>query len=683
MSFFLNLLTLFTVIQVQWFNTDVDVTLNSEINEYLDIPRAKLYVDGQYIETQVYYTKDGVNRTFVSVIQTSYVKTYALDFKAYFPEYDVTDTKTIYFHVIDDIAPTFTYLPNFEMDVGDNLPDLKSQVAYTDNYDEMDAIQLEVDATRINPDIVGTYEIHYTLIDSSYNKTEAIRYIKVVDRQAPIIKLVETFEIDYGIKAINIYDYFKISDNYDDVPGYTIDDRWVNYDAIGTYEVIITVYDQSNNKTTKTYNISIVDKEKPQLLVPSNVVIEVYDEDQLNHLEDFILSVSDNYDPLSIDDVEIYHDINVLLLGDYHIYYRVKDLSGNEQTETVKVEIVDQIKPTITKIEPLIFHVHSPEPMIRQYFDIFDNYDDILDIDIDTDMKMDEIGRYLLTITVRDQSKNETYYVDYIDIIDIEAPEIIQTQNIIITQFQEVSYTSYIAFVDNYDETIENFIFDDSQVNYLQVGIYDLNVIAYDQSKNESQASIEVIVLDVTPPTITLNTEYVTLSLFSKPLDFKSYIQEIYDNYDELTIDDLIINENVDYETIGIYDIEYLLYDESKNVCSKILKLRIDDFDKPIVYMKPIRVTYGKSIDYLSYITIEDASDYEIYYDQSYINEALIGTQYLTYMIKDERGNYTSYIRKIEILPNENDFKLTDYIFNLGITVLGIILIIVIYKKDS
>ena len=683
MSFFLNLLTIFSVIQVQWFNTDVDVTLNSEINDYLAIPQAKLYIDGKYIETDVDYTKDGVNRTFVSVIQTSYVKTYALDFEAYFPEYDERDTHTIYFHVIDDIAPTFTYLTNIEMDVGDKIPDLKSHVSYKDNYDDTDMIQLQVDSTRINPDIVGTYEIHYTLIDSSYNKTEETRYVTVVDRQAPIIKLIEPFEINYGIKTINIYEYFKITDNYDDVPSYTIDDTLVNYNVIGTYEVLITVYDQSNNKTTKTYDIFIVDNEKPQLLVPSNVEIDVYDHNQLNHLEYFILSVSDNYDQLNVDDVDIYHDINILLLGDYNIYYTVKDSSGNGQTKTIKVEVVDQIKPSIIKIEPLVFHVHSPVPIIRQYFDIFDNYDDILDIDIDTDMKMDKIGQYLLTITVKDQSKNETYYVDYIDVIDIEAPKIIQTQDIIITQFQEISYSSYIAFLDNYDETIEDFIFDDTQVNYLHVGIYDLYVIAYDQSKNESQAIIEVIVLDVIAPTITLNTEYVTLPLFSDPLNFKSYIYEVYDNYDALTIDDIKINEQVDYQTIGIYDIEYLLYDESKNVCSKKLKLRIDDFDKPIVSMKPLSVTQGESIDFLSNITVEDLSDYEIYYDQSYINEALIGTQYLTYIIKDERGNYTTYIRKIEILPHSNDFQLTDYIFNLGITILAIVLIIVIYKKDS
>lgn len=683
MSFLLSMITMMSMVEVKWLNTDVDVVLNDEISAYVDIPEARLYIDGIYVNTEANYVYNGVNRTFISVINTSYVKTYQLDYEVYFPLYDIKDTKSIYFHVKDDVAPQFMYIPTYEIEVGDKIPDLSLNVTYKDNYDENENLILSIDQSYVNVEQVGTYPIYYHLYDSSHNHVESLSYITVVDRIAPSVSLKKTLELDVGTHRIDPYTYFKINDNVDEQLFISIDDEMVNYDQLGIYDFTVEVIDQSGNETVGNYQIEITDKIEPTLQVSQHATIEVDDHEALNHLDDYIISIYDNYDTLSHLDVMISHDIDIEVIGTYHIDVKVSDQSNNIAEARISIEVVDQVIPSIELKKPLIVEVYGFEPFLLTYFQIEDNYDrfDQLEIDIDAKIDMEHTGSYQVIVTVEDSSKNIAYYYGYMLVVDMEPPTIEVLNDILITNFAPIDYTSYVAFYDNYDEEITHFVFDDQFITYDKVGHYELMVYAYDTSGNEQKSSIDVAVIDIIEPTLTLSTYQIYMSLDDDIDDLAKYIEEAYDNYDALSHHDVYISGQIDNHNIGLYDIEYHLLDQSQNHKIATLSVRVDDDQQPVVNMSDIVIQPYDEINYEAGITIMDDLPCEVYVDKNYIDTSQVGIQYVTYVITDARGNYTSYIRKVIIEEAQLTLDIYQFIPLIIIELIGMTALMIIYKK--
>ncbi|MFA6801416.1 MAG: hypothetical protein WCR19_04855, partial [Acholeplasmataceae bacterium] len=639
MSFLLSLLAVIGSYQVVWQQTEVDVKLYDSIYEYVEIPTASLYIDGELIDTEVTYRYNGVNKTFISTVITSYVKSYAIDYEVYFIDYDIKETMTIHFNVIDDIAPVFEYIPTYQNDVGTSLPDFYLNLIYNDNYDLEENLDFFVDAGFVDVDHIGSYPIYYYLTDQSLNQTIEIRYIEIIDRIKPVILLKKDLIMSYGITNIETAYYFQITDNYDVQPIIEIDDHLVNYNQLGTYDFDLKVCDQSGQMVQNTYQLTIIDDEPPELILKLNKNIAVYDIDILDHLDNYILSLTDNYDAFEQITLSITNDIDIDTVGSYSIYFLAIDQSSNQIEKMVSVKVVDEKSPTVTLLEPLKFDVYEKEPFLIEYFLISDNYDQYenLDIDLDTDLKMDQVNQYQLILTVTDQSKNKTYYYDYIIVVDEVAPIIIQVNDILITQFEAIDYDSYFGFTDNYDaqENI-SFSFDDTQIIYEKIGQYELLVYATDLSTNIKTYSADVFVVDVVAPSIVIKTYQVTKAINESPLNLLDYVISVSDNYDDLEISEILIFEQINDNQIGAYEVIFQIYDTSLNYDEEILIIIIDDLDRPYVEMSDLIVMQYQNIDYLSGIQIKDESDVEIYYDSSYIDTSKIGTQYLTYIIQDE-----------------------------------------------
>ncbi|MGE4321306.1 MAG: hypothetical protein AB7E61_07660 [Acholeplasmataceae bacterium] len=685
MSFLFSLITLLGSYQVVWQHTDIDVPLNASIYDYVDIPQAKLYIDGIYVNTPVTYIYNGVNRTFLSTVQTSYVKSYQIDYEAYFPNYDIKDDYSIFFNVIDEDPPVFIYIPEYEIDVGENLPDFLESVTYSDNYDDVSNIICVVDSHEVNTDVIGHYKIIYYLNDTSHNQSIAERYIDVVDRVSPKIDVVKPLIIDVHETKSILDDYIKVTDNYDLLVDVTYDDKEVDYDRLGTYILNVIAQDQSKNMTSKLFKIEIADHEAPHLVLTSSKTIDVFDIDALNHLDRYILSLSDNYDDENQLIISYEYDIDMNHLGTYHLIIDVMDSSGNTTSQSIDIKVVDLKGPIITLKEALVFQVFEVKPFINLYFNISDNYDpfESLTINIDEDIDMDKIGSYPVTLTVKDLSKNVSYYYAYVQVIDDIPPEINELNEIIITGFQQIDYTSYFSFSDNYDDVEDiTFEFDDQVVDYQKKGTYDFIVYAKDLSQNISTYITQIYVLDIIAPKIELNKYDIFVDLNSKPFNFYENILSASDNYDLLTKDDVAIIYDIAYDKIGVYTVSYQLTDESLNQTNVYLSFVVDDFTKPLVTIDDIVVNQNDSIDFLSGIHVTDDSSYEIYYDSSYIDSSLIGTQYLTYVIMDERGNYQTYIRRFDILENQKTFDYWSFAPMGLVLILSMILSFYVYKKS-
>ena len=69
--------------------------------------------------------------------------------------------------------------------------------------------------------------------------------------------------------------------------------------------------------------------------------------------------------------------------------------------------------------------------------------------------------------------------------------------------YSKIEINDFISVVDNYDQSVRIKVLDD-EVDYNQLGEYEIKVIAIDLSKNQSFGIFLVKVLDLSPPEIVL-----------------------------------------------------------------------------------------------------------------------------------------------------------------------------------
>ncbi len=686
MSFF-NLLFNFGILffNVSWFNTTIELPLGSDIYDYIDSVEANIYEDGQLIsDAKVSYQFNGVNRTFITTINTNYVGTYTLFVEAYFEYQDVKDIAKLEINVVDVIPPVITYIPTYTIAFGQDMPDLLDNIDYEDNYDANDKLLIDVDASLVNEARIGNYEIFYHIIDSSNNESVYTKIFSIVDRISPEIILKKQMIIDVHEPLI-IEDFIEVKDNYDLNVRLKIIDSNINYDQLGLYEIIVIATDISNNTTKETFLVSVVDQKPPDLVLSSNPQpITVYSKITDTLLKSYILSISDNHDVILLDDLNITHDIDSKRLGKYHIYYTCSDLSHNVTTKSLEVAVIDDVKPFIENTSPLIFNVFDQNPIFSEYFHISDNYNafDDLTIKYAGAFNLEKIGRYQLLVEATDQSKNKAVYVTEIVVMDQTAPEITQISEIIITNFEPLDLSIYFNAFDQYDLEENYMIIDDQFVDYSKIGSYDISVYATDLSDNTAIFLTKIHLIDITAPVISLSTDTIYLNLGEERYTPLSYILEVSDNYDEILIDDVSIISTVDIFNVGKYQLIYTLIDSSLNDIQKIINVYVDDYEAPIIKGDSLYISMYESIDLLEGLDIEDnVGIYQVYYEPRYIDASYPGSYEISYRVSDLRGNITTFTRMIYIESIEQSYKIIDFIPIIILMISSISCLYYLYKK--
>lgn len=128
----------------------------------------------------------------------------------------------------------------------------------------------------------------------------------------------------------------------------------VNTAVVGTYTVVYTVSDFSDNEGSLTLNVEVVAEDNlgPELTItglPELIgVNDFFDPD-----EDVIISVKDNVDCENVTlKIEGLEDIDTEVLGDYEITITATDQSGNTTVENRTVTVGDKTPPEINLTGP-------------------------------------------------------------------------------------------------------------------------------------------------------------------------------------------------------------------------------------------------------------------------------------------------------------------------------------------
>jgi PKD repeat protein len=318
------------------------------------------------------------------------------------PDLVVPDPDTIYAEVFD---------PNFA------APD----AVLAEDLVDGDLLSEVQKSGNVNINVVGTYEVVYTVTDASGNVATVKRVVIVQDKTQPVMTLVGNATVTHEVGTPYTDADVTLSDNYyseTELRKVLVVQNNLDVNKLGTYTIVYTLTDPSGNgPVTVTRTIIVVDTQKPVVTLKGD---EAYIMEVNNQFMDPGLSINDNYDKnLTTWDTSgtfyaTFPDGFADKLGSYTIVYTVTDASGNVTDVTRTVQVKDLTAPTVILLG-------EPGAMVcrwAEYKDAgilaTDNYNKTSELTVTEEGSFTKTrtmvsGQYYLRYKVEDQSGNVTY----------------------------------------------------------------------------------------------------------------------------------------------------------------------------------------------------------------------------------------------------------------------------------
>ena len=290
---------------------------------------------------------------------------------------------------------------------------------FGETYVELGAISSDVEdgvltsiisiSGSVNTSVLGTYNIQYSVTDSSGNTTVVQRLVNVVDTTLPEITLSGNSNENIDVGSAYTDPGASASDNYDgDITDLIVVSGSVDPTTIGTYYLQYNVTDsEGNNALTSIRTINVIDDISPtiSLFGVSSVIIEVG-----STFSDSGASAIDNYDgSIPLSSFSINSNLDTSTVGSYSITYDVSDSSGNPAIQVTRtVEVQDTQKPVITLAGNSSTTIESGLTYTDPGATVSDNYDSGLAYNVDLSViDTSTLGTYTLTYSATDSSGNQ------------------------------------------------------------------------------------------------------------------------------------------------------------------------------------------------------------------------------------------------------------------------------------
>ncbi|MGB0174909.1 MAG: hypothetical protein ACPF9F_01230 [Acholeplasmataceae bacterium] len=660
---------------VVWEHTDVYIEVYDNIDPYTFLPIAQLYVNGEPIQTDNVTYERGVDRTFLSVLTSVEIKTFYIKYRVHFLSYGVTNTITIAFHIVDRTPPSVSLTKAIVLEHHQHM-NVKEFIKMTDNYDAIDDLTIIVNDMQVDYEKTGMYPLEIAVYDKSGNIGFLKTTVEILDFLAPTIIQVSDVQIN-PYETIDWKRYFDINDDLDETMLITIDDTEVDYNHLGYYQAMICAEDLSKNQTCRPFNVLIKDTTKPNIILAvKQPQIDVHTVMTEAVMLTWFIRLEDTYDGENID-VFFRHQINTQVIGIYDVIVEAHDQSNNVETKAFNVEVID-LKAPLVQLNISYFQVKEVLNPLRSYVDITDNYyeENTLDVKIQSNVDTSILGMYEIEVHVSDPSKNERYYLFFIEVLDLTPPSIESTEAMIISNFSMPDYLIRLNITDNYDTLDALHIdVDDDHVDYAIPGIYTIHITLTDRSGNRSYHDIDIIIVDIMPPMIELYETTIIIELGMTSIELEKNIKNVSDNISSVTVDDVTIIEDVDINRIGLYPVIYQLVDDAGSMTEMIAYVKIQDTVAPIVHAEPLRHIYQTSIDMYEGIDVTDESDVDIrIISQGFTPE--VGTYFVTYIAYDVAGNDIIFERQIDVVDESFQAMIQPYLSSAIYLFIGVIMAI-------
>lgn len=388
---------------------------------------------------------------------------------------------------------------------------------------QLDTIKLSATGT-VDYSKAGNYTITYNAVDSNGNTATATRTVAVSkDQVLPVATLTG---MDTIYQEVNT-PYLDAGATYSDNCGLfdTVVTNTLNLSLLGTYYIEYAIRDLQLNQSTVRRIIIVEDNTPPMIdsLKGGDTVKQQIDS---LYIEKGIV-FHDNYDPIDSIELTVKGTVDVNTIGDYKLWYIVRDKQGNADSTFRIVQVNDYLTPEITLLGQLYdtldvgdFHVDMGVTYKNfngdtvgltlsyggTYVDAFGYEGQAIDI-----------GTYTLIYTVSNKQGAKSTEMRYIVVLDRIAPKLVLKGDNPLELFVGDTYVEPgWDWTDNYWDTPEVWIYTFGVVDENVVDTYFLFYYAADSSSNVSDTLVRVVFVKDTATSI-VGADDVNISVFPNP----------------------------------------------------------------------------------------------------------------------------------------------------------------------
>jgi hypothetical protein len=272
-------------------------------------------------------------------------------------ENSTTDTQIV--TILDEINPTITCVEN--LNVNNDAGKCGAIVSYAlpTFSDNSKSVELKQTAGLASGSLfpIGTTTNTFLATDGSGNTSTCSFDVIVTDNEKPnVLTQNITVELDpNGLATITAAMINSGSTDNCTIESYSLDINSFDCSNIGTVEVTLTVNDVNGNSASKTAIVTVVDSLKPSLVTLSAISVNA-DADVCSYASSQLTA------PAALDNCSVASVVASpasLALGANTVTWTVTDGSGNIETSTQIVTVVDSQIPTIATLDAISVNADS------------------------------------------------------------------------------------------------------------------------------------------------------------------------------------------------------------------------------------------------------------------------------------------------------------------------------------
>ena len=393
--------------------------------------------------------------------------------------------------VVDTTPPTISSIPDITVEAVasyQNIIELQAPSA----DDILGVVSITNDAPEFFP--IGETIVSWTATDVGGNTASIEQKITVFDTMFPILEIPEDIVIEatsldqneVNLGEATATDNGEITSITNDAP---------EFFSLGETTVTWTTIDSSNNLSSLTQSVSVIDTTAPEISPLEDITLEAISVDA-NTVNLDSPTASD------IQDVTIYVIApDVFPLGETTVTWTATDMSGNSASATQTVTIVDTTSPALSiphdqtieasSLQETLVEIGQAEAHdITGISSIAHNAPDVF-----------PLGSTTIVWTATDNHNNITTSDQMIIVVDTTAPTIISSPDIIAEAIDPTLNYIELGELSAVDSVGVESIINDKPITF-PFGITTVTWTVTDTSGNISQATQVVTLVDTTLPEI-------------------------------------------------------------------------------------------------------------------------------------------------------------------------------------
>ena len=400
--------------------------------------------------------------------------------------------------IVDTTSPTISLIPDITVEAAvpyDNIVELQAPIA----DDIFDIVSITNNAPEFFP--IGETIVSWTATDTSGNSASVEQKITIFDTTFPILEIPEDIVIEatsLDQNEVNLGE--AIATDNGEITSITNDAPDVF--SLGETTVTWTAIDSSNNFSSLTQSVSVIDTTTPEISPLEDITLEA------TSVDANIVNL-DNPTTSDVQDVTIYITApDVFPIGETTVTWTAVDASGNSASETQTVTIVDTAKPGLSIPQDQTVEASSLEGTLVDIGQA--EAHDITGISsiVHNAPNVFPLGSTAIAWTATDNHDNTTTAYQRITVVDTTAPIIISPQDILAEAVDPTMNYIGLGELDASDSVGIESVTNDKPIIF-PFGSTTITWTVIDISGNISQAIQVVTLVDTTDPEIVAPSDIV------------------------------------------------------------------------------------------------------------------------------------------------------------------------------